>query len=76
MLDLSRVLDLEYSALQMLIEGERLVTESGAALWLAGLNPGVLDVVKHAGLAERLGHERMLFKAENAIHEYEKLLKS
>lgn len=71
-LDLSRVPDLEYSALQMLIEGERLVTESGAALWLAALNPGVLEVVKHAGLAERLGRERMLFSAESAIDAYQK----
>ena len=41
-LDMSRVSDIEYSALQMLIEGERRVTERGVEVWLAALNPGVL----------------------------------
>ncbi|HET9701612.1 MAG TPA: SulP family inorganic anion transporter, partial [Burkholderiales bacterium] len=40
-LDLSRVPDLEYSALQALMEGEKRWTESGTVVWLAGLNPGV-----------------------------------
>jgi MFS superfamily sulfate permease-like transporter len=70
-LDFSRVPDLEYSALQMLIEGEKRATESGIVFWLAGLNPGVLAMVRHAGLEQRLGHERMLFNAREAIERYE-----
>ena len=35
-LDMSRVPDIEYSALQMLIEGERRMTERGVEVWLAG----------------------------------------
>ncbi len=70
-LDLSRVPDIEYSALQMLVEGEqRLAGEDGPTLWLAGLNPGVMKVVEHAGLAERLGRERMVFNAHLAIERY------
>jgi len=69
-LDMSRVPDIEYSALQMLIEGERQSTVGQAGFWLAGLNPGVLEVVKHAGLAERLGRERMFFNARSAIEHY------
>lgn len=72
-LDLSRVPDIEYSALQMLIEGERLIAERNITLWLAGLNPRVLEVVRHAGLAERLGRERMLFNARAAIERYQGL---
>jgi high affinity sulfate transporter 1 len=72
-LDLSRVPDLEYSALQMLMEGEKRATELGAVRWLVGLNPGVLEVVRHAGLAERLGRERMLFNARAAIERYQAL---
>lgn len=72
-LDLSAVPDLEYSALQMLIDGERLAAERGIALWLAGLNPGVLEVVRHSGMAERLGRERMLFDAHTAIGKYQQL---
>ncbi|MBP8267769.1 MAG: SulP family inorganic anion transporter, partial [Zoogloea sp.] len=40
-LDMSRVFDIEYSALQMLVEGERRATEEGATLWLADLSPDV-----------------------------------
>lgn len=72
-LDLSRVQDIEYSALQMLIEGDRLIAERNITLWLAGLNPRVLEVVRHAGLAERLGRERMLFNARAAIERYQGL---
>jgi sulfate permease, SulP family len=70
-LDMSRVPDIEYSALQMIVEGEqRLSSEHGATLWLAGLNPGVLEVVRHTALVERLGRERMLFNARAAIERY------
>ena len=72
-LDMSRVPDIEYSALQALMEGEQRMAESGAVLWLAGLNPGVLEVVRHAGLDERLGRERMLFNARAAIERYQAL---
>ena len=34
--------DIEYSALQALMEGEARATERGAVVWLVGLNPGVL----------------------------------
>jgi sulfate permease, SulP family len=72
-IDLSRVPDLEYSALQMLIEGEKRATERGATTWLVGLNPGVLEVVRHAGLDQRLGRERLLFNARTAIEHYQAL---
>jgi high affinity sulfate transporter 1 len=69
--DMSRVPDIEYSALQALMEGEKRATESGAVVWLAGLNPGVLEVVRHAGLDQRLGRERLLFNARAAIERYQ-----
>jgi sulfate permease, SulP family len=72
-LDMSRVPDLEYTALQMLMEGEKRAAERGATLWLVGLNPGVLEVVRNAGLYERLGRERMLFNARTAIARYQAL---
>lgn len=73
LIDLSRVPDLEYSALQALVEGERRAAERGATLWLAGLNPPVLEVVRHSGLADRLGRERLLFNARVAIERYQTL---
>jgi high affinity sulfate transporter 1 len=72
-LDMSRVPDLEYSALQALMEGEKRATEGGAVVWLVGLNPGVLETVRRAGLAKRLGRERMLFNARAAIEQYQAL---
>jgi anti-anti-sigma regulatory factor len=72
-LDMSRVPDLEYSALQSLIEGEKRMTESGMEVWLVGLNPSVLEMVRHSGLADRLGRERMLFNARAAIERYRAL---
>ena len=72
-LDMSRVPDIEYSALQALMEGETRATERGAIVWLVGLNPGVLEVVRNSGLAERLGRERMLFNARAAIQRYQAL---
>jgi anti-anti-sigma factor len=71
--DMSRVPDIEYSALQMLIEGEKRMSERGATVWLAGLNPGVLEVVRHTGLDQRLGPERMLFNARAAIERYREM---
>jgi hypothetical protein len=68
---MSRVSDIEYSALQMLIEGERRMTESGVEVWLAALNPGVLKTVRNTGLDARLGRERMLFNARAAIERYQ-----
>jgi high affinity sulfate transporter 1 len=70
-LDMSRVPDIEYSALQALMEGETRATERGAIVWLVGLNPGVLEVVRNAGLADRLGRDRMLFNARAAIERYQ-----
>jgi len=72
-LDLSRVPDLEYSALQALMEGEKRWTERGTLVWVVGLNPSVLEMVRHAGLDQRLGRERMLFNAHAAIERYQAL---
>jgi high affinity sulfate transporter 1 len=70
-LDMSRVPDVEYSALQALMEGERNAAERGATFWLVGLNPEVLEVVRRAGLDKRLGRERLLFNARAAITRYQ-----
>ena len=72
-LDMSRVPDIEYSALQTLMEDERRMTDSGTVVWLVGLNPGVVETVRQSGLAERLGRERMLFNARAAIERYQAL---
>ena len=72
-LDMSRVTDIEYSALQALLEGERRAAERGITLWIAGLNPGALEVARRSELADRLGPERMLFNARAAIEKYQRM---
>src|ERR1700756_2522446 len=68
--DLSGVFDLEYTALKMLIEGEKRHRETGVWLWLVGLNPQVLATVRRSPLGETLGRERMHFTLEVAIDKY------
>jgi high affinity sulfate transporter 1 len=70
-LDMSRVPDIEYSALQMLVDGERRMTADGITVWLAALNPGVLECIRSSGLADRLGQERLLFNARAVIRKYQ-----
>jgi high affinity sulfate transporter 1 len=70
-LDMSRTPDLEYSALQMLVEQEQRATDKGAVIWLVGMNPSVLEMARKSGLYERLGRERMLFNTREAIQRYQ-----
>jgi high affinity sulfate transporter 1 len=70
-LDMSRVPDIEYSALQMLIEGEKLARQNNETFWLAGLNPAALEVVRNSSLAEQMGSERMFPNVRVAIERYQ-----
>jgi hypothetical protein len=69
---LSRVPDIEYSALRTLMEGEQRLTERGTVVWVAALNPSVLEVLRTSGFADHLG-DRMLFNAREAIERYQVL---
>ena len=70
-LDLSGVLDIEYTALKMLTEAEKRQRERGVMLWLVGLNPEVLRVVQNSELGETLGRERMFFNLEQAVEKFQ-----
>lgn len=72
--DMSRVPDVEYSALQMIKEADQRATERKATVWLVGLNPRVLEVARKAGLDQQLGRDRLLFNARTAIERYKKLV--
>ncbi|HVO64838.1 MAG TPA: SulP family inorganic anion transporter [Terriglobales bacterium] len=69
-IDLSGVFDLEYTALKMLIKGEKRFRERGVAHWLVGMNPSVLGVVQRSHLGETLGRDAMHFNLEVAIEQY------
>jgi len=71
--DMSRVFDIEYSALQMLIEGERRATAEGGTFWLADLNPSVRQCVEASGFFDRLGKERLFPNARAVIRHYQEM---
>jgi len=72
-LDCSAIPDIEYTALNLLINAEEKLKENGINLWLAALNPKALEVVKRSPLFATLGYERMFFNLEQAVEAYLKI---
>src|SRR5215469_6218044 len=68
--DLSAVLDLEYTALKMFVEATRRERDRGVQVWLVGMNPQVLEVVQRSPLGEMLGRHGMHFNLEIAVARY------
>jgi sulfate permease, SulP family len=69
-LDMSRVFDIEYSALQMLMEVERRMTEQSITYWMVGFNPKVLEYISASGFGDSLGPEHLFTNARAAIDHY------
>jgi high affinity sulfate transporter 1 len=72
-LDCRGIIDIEYTALKMLIEAEERLRRQGVTLWMASLNPEVLQVVQQSPLGRTLGRERMFFNVQSAVRRYEEL---
>jgi len=72
-IDFSNVPDLEYTALKMLTEGAKKQRKHGVSVWMVGLNPQVLAVVKRSPLIAVLGDESMHFNLEVAVAKYQAL---
>ena len=70
-MDCGAVPGLEFTALRMLVEAEEKWRERGVEIWLAALNPEVLELVRKTPLAERLGRGRMFFTVEDAVAAFE-----
>jgi MFS superfamily sulfate permease-like transporter len=68
--DFSNVPDLEYTALTMLTEAEKRQRGRGVLLWLAGLDPKVLEMVQRSPLGKVLGREAMHFNLEVAVTKF------
>lgn len=69
-IDMSAVPDLEYSALKTLTERERRNREQGIRLWLVGMNPQVLAMVRKSQLGTALGNDGMQFNLEITVAKY------
>jgi MFS superfamily sulfate permease-like transporter len=72
-LDGRALLDIEYTALKMLVEAEEKLRQQGITLWLASLNPEVLKVVQQSPLGQTLGRSRMFFNLQSAVRQYEQM---
>jgi len=70
-LDCSAVLDIEYTALKMLVEAERKLREEDITLCLAALNEEAMAVVERSHLRQDLGPGRLFFNLEAAVEAYE-----
>ena len=71
---MSRVPDIEYSALQTLMEGEQRADRTRHRGLAGGAEPGCRSrSCGVPGSTERLGRERMLFNARAAIERYQAL---
>jgi SulP family sulfate permease len=73
LLDCRALIDIEYTALKMLIEAEEKLRQGGITLWLASLNPEALKVVQQSSLGETLGRPRMFFNLPSAVQQYERI---
>ncbi len=72
-LDLGGVFDIEYTALRMMNDADIRLDHAGVLLWMVGLNPGVLEMVKRSPLGERLGSARLFNNLDEMITEYQRL---
>jgi MFS superfamily sulfate permease-like transporter len=70
-LHLRGVFDLEYTAIKMWGEAEQRLRDAGVEVWLVGLNPGPLAMVRSSPLGQQLGTERMLHNLEQAVAVYQ-----
>jgi MFS superfamily sulfate permease-like transporter len=72
-LDGRALIDIEYTALKMLVEAEENLRSHGITLWLSSLNPQVLKTVQQSPLGDTLGRARMFFTLQSAVAHYEQL---
>jgi high affinity sulfate transporter 1 len=72
-LDCSAIPNLEYTALGMLTNGEQRLGDAGIELWLAGLTPVALDLIRRSPLGAKLGRKRMCFDVADAVRRFQAL---
>jgi anti-anti-sigma factor len=71
-LDCRAIPDIEYTALMMLVEGERKQRERGVSLWLAGMNPDFEQVIDRSPLGPILGPGRRFHNLRQALEAFER----
>jgi high affinity sulfate transporter 1 len=69
-LECSAIPDIEYTAMDKLLQGEQKLREAGIELWLAGLNPVPRNTLKRSLLGEVLGEDRVFEDLIQAVEAY------
>jgi high affinity sulfate transporter 1 len=65
------IIDVEYTALKVLGEVEEKLRKAGCELWVAGLNPSVLEVVERSRFGAALGRGRMFLNMQEAVEKFQ-----
>lgn len=73
LIDCGAIPNFEFTALKMLDDAERKLSEDGIELWLSALTPEALALVQASALGKRLGRPRMFFTVAQAVEHYERL---
>src|SRR5688572_15655872 len=71
-LECSAILDIEYTALTALAAAEQRLRERGVALWLAGVNPGLLPVLQRSVLAAASDPSRVFADLHQVVEAWER----
>lgn len=71
-LECSAILDIEYTALVALAAAERRLNERGVALWLAGVNPGLMPVLARSPLAAAADPSRQFADLHKVLEAWER----
>jgi sulfate permease, SulP family len=73
-MDMSGVPDLEYTALKTLTDAAKRNRRRGTQIWLVGMNPQVLAMVRKSQLGIDIGEEGMQFNLELAVAKYQAIM--
>ena len=72
-LECSAIIDIEYTALLLLLQAERKLSSTGITLWLVGLNPELDVRIRTSPLGKNLGDERIFLNLDHAVGTYMKV---
>jgi len=75
-IDCSSVIDIEYTAVKMLVEAEAKLRSEGITLCLAAVNRDALDVVQRSKLGPLLGEDRLFASVELAEQRFAEVPRS
>ena len=70
-IDCSAVIDVEYTAIEVLEQLDDKLRRNGCQLWLADMTRSVFDVVERSGIGAQIGHQRMFLNLQAAVEAYE-----